>query len=123
MAHIALFHSVLGLRSAELSAAQRLRRAGHEVVTPDLGVDLALDHVGGRAFAACLPAPRSTARSSTSASSTRRRTIDLDALSYHHLRVHGVSFGVTRAAELGAVIAAAGHDLLPAVADGRVRPS
>ncbi|MFG2212590.1 hypothetical protein [Streptomyces sp. NPDC048638] len=34
------------------------------------------------------PLPRSTARSSTSASSTRRRTIDLDALSYHHLRVH-----------------------------------
>lgn len=36
MAHIALFHSVLGLRSAELFAAERLRRAGHEVVTPDL---------------------------------------------------------------------------------------
>ncbi|MDQ0792250.1 dienelactone hydrolase family protein [Streptomyces sp. B1I3] len=36
MAHIALFHSVLGLRSAELLAAERLRRAGHEVVTPDL---------------------------------------------------------------------------------------
>lgn len=34
--HIALFHSVLGLRSAELLAAERLRRAGHEVVTPDL---------------------------------------------------------------------------------------
>ncbi|MBA0050192.1 dienelactone hydrolase family protein [Streptomyces sp. AJS327] len=36
MAHIALFHSVLGLRSAERLAAERLRRAGHEVVTPDL---------------------------------------------------------------------------------------
>lgn len=36
MAHIALFHSVLGLRSAELLAAERLRRAGHEVITPDL---------------------------------------------------------------------------------------
>ncbi|MGW1127809.1 dienelactone hydrolase family protein [Streptomyces sp. NPDC002526] len=36
MAHIALFHSVLGLRSAELLAAERLRRAGHGVVTPDL---------------------------------------------------------------------------------------
>jgi dienelactone hydrolase len=36
MAHIALFHSVLGLRSAELLAAERLRHAGHEVVTPDL---------------------------------------------------------------------------------------
>ncbi|MCG7209396.1 dienelactone hydrolase family protein [Streptomyces arenae] len=36
MVHIALFHSVLGLRPAELLAAERLRRAGHEVVTPDL---------------------------------------------------------------------------------------
>ncbi|MFI6703619.1 dienelactone hydrolase family protein [Streptomyces sp. NPDC050509] len=36
MAHIALFHSVLGLRPAELRAAERLCRAGHEVVTPDL---------------------------------------------------------------------------------------
>ncbi|MEW1693847.1 dienelactone hydrolase family protein [Streptomyces sp. NPDC091265] len=36
MAHIALFHSVLGLRPAELRAAERLCRAGHDVVTPDL---------------------------------------------------------------------------------------
>ncbi|WP_103503006.1 dienelactone hydrolase family protein [Streptomyces sp. SM14] len=36
MAHIALFHSVLGLRPAELLAAERLRGAGHEVVAPDL---------------------------------------------------------------------------------------
>ncbi|WP_130797247.1 dienelactone hydrolase family protein [Streptomyces otsuchiensis] len=36
MAHVALFHSVLGLRRAELLAAERLRGAGHEVVTPDL---------------------------------------------------------------------------------------
>lgn len=36
MTHIALFHSVLGLRPVELSAAERLRAAGHEVTTPDL---------------------------------------------------------------------------------------
>ncbi|MFI1416562.1 dienelactone hydrolase family protein [Streptomyces sp. NPDC020731] len=34
--HIALFHSVLGLRPVELLAAERLRRAGHEVSAPDL---------------------------------------------------------------------------------------
>lgn len=34
--HIAMFHSVLGLRPVELLAAERLRGAGHEVVTPDL---------------------------------------------------------------------------------------
>jgi dienelactone hydrolase len=36
MAHVVLFHSVLGLRSVELSAAERLRVAGHDVITPDL---------------------------------------------------------------------------------------
>ncbi|MEU6429915.1 dienelactone hydrolase family protein [Microbispora sp. NPDC046973] len=36
MAHIALFHSVYGLRSVERAAADRLCAAGHEVVTPDL---------------------------------------------------------------------------------------
>jgi dienelactone hydrolase len=36
MAPVALFHSVLGLRSAEVLIAERLRRAGHEVITPDL---------------------------------------------------------------------------------------
>lgn len=36
MAHVVLFHSVLGLRSAELTASERLRRAGHRVLTPDL---------------------------------------------------------------------------------------
>jgi dienelactone hydrolase len=33
---IVLFHSMLGLRPAELDGAERLRAAGHPVVTPDL---------------------------------------------------------------------------------------
>jgi dienelactone hydrolase len=36
MATIVLFHSMLGLRPVETRAADRLRAAGHEVVTPDL---------------------------------------------------------------------------------------
>ena len=36
MGSLALFHSVYGLRPAVLAAAQRLRSAGHTVVTPDL---------------------------------------------------------------------------------------
>ena len=36
MAQILLFHSVYGLRPAVFAAADRLRAAGHEVVTPDL---------------------------------------------------------------------------------------
>jgi dienelactone hydrolase len=36
MTHIVLFHSVYGLRPAVLAHADRLRAAGHRVVTPDL---------------------------------------------------------------------------------------
>ena len=36
MSHLALFHSVYGLRPAVLAAAELLRDAGHQVVTPDL---------------------------------------------------------------------------------------
>ncbi|MEU9331413.1 zinc-binding dehydrogenase [Streptomyces canus] len=87
------------------------------------GEGVALDHVGGQTFAACLPATRTDGtvvnigRLDQAAS-----TIDLDALSYRHLRVQGVSFGFTRPAELGTVIATARQKLLAAVADGRVRP-
>jgi dienelactone hydrolase len=34
--NIVVFHSVLGLRPVEFGAAERLRAAGHDVVTPDL---------------------------------------------------------------------------------------
>jgi dienelactone hydrolase len=36
MAQVVMFHSALGLRDAELTAAERLRAAGHDVLTPDL---------------------------------------------------------------------------------------
>ncbi|GIJ25097.1 dienelactone hydrolase [Micromonospora qiuiae] len=36
MGHVVLFHSVYGLRPAVLTAADRLRAAGHQVAVPDL---------------------------------------------------------------------------------------
>lgn len=39
MATVVLFHSVLGLRPGVVEAAERLRRAGHAVHTPDLYLD------------------------------------------------------------------------------------
>ncbi|SCL35224.1 Dienelactone hydrolase [Micromonospora nigra] len=45
MGHIVLFHSVYGLRPAVLTAADRLRGAGHEVHTPDLYAAAAVDTV------------------------------------------------------------------------------
>ncbi|WP_410611256.1 quinone oxidoreductase family protein [Amycolatopsis sp. lyj-109] len=87
------------------------------------GADVVLDHVGGQTFADCLRATRiDGAVVNIGRLDTARSSIDLDALSYRHLRLRGVSFGFTRAAELGAVIANAGDQLLPAVADGRIRP-
>ncbi|WP_439678401.1 quinone oxidoreductase family protein [Embleya sp. MST-111070] len=91
-------------------------------ITGGEGVDLVLDHVGGATFAACLPATRvdgtvvNIGRLDRAAS-----TIDLDALSYRHLRVRGVSFGFSRPAELGAVLSGAVEALRPALLDGRVR--
>jgi NADPH2:quinone reductase len=100
--------------------------ARHQVTgasTGGEGAEVVLDHVGGQTFAACLSAARvDGAVINIGRLDTAAATIDLDALSYRHLRVQGVSFGFTRAAELGSVIAAAGRDLLPAVAGGRVRP-
>ncbi|WP_229401437.1 dienelactone hydrolase family protein [Micromonospora okii] len=45
MSQIALFHSVYGLRPAVSAAADRLRAAGHRVVTPDLYGEPAADTV------------------------------------------------------------------------------
>lgn len=43
MANIVLFHSVLGLRPAVKTAAEKLRKAGHTVFTPDLYSGMVFD--------------------------------------------------------------------------------
>ncbi|MFF5174610.1 dienelactone hydrolase family protein [Micromonospora sp. NPDC000089] len=47
MAHVALFHSVFGLRPAVRVAADRLRAAGHRVTAPDLYGEPAADSAEG----------------------------------------------------------------------------
>ncbi|WP_211881241.1 quinone oxidoreductase family protein [Pseudarthrobacter albicanus] len=91
--------------------------------TDGQGADLVLDHVGGQTFADCLPATRVDGRIvNIGRLDQAESTINLDALSYRHLRIAGVSFGFSRPDELGHVIAALAHQVLPAVADGRIRP-
>lgn len=91
--------------------------------TGGAGVDVVLDHVGGEVLAACVPATRThgdlvnIGRLGPSVC-----PVDLDALSYRNLRLQGVSYGFTDPDELGDVVAAVTADVLPAVADGRVRP-
>jgi dienelactone hydrolase len=60
---IVLFHSVYGLRSAEIAAAERWRAAGHRVVTPDLyHGESAVKITGGFALADRIGWPLITAR-------------------------------------------------------------
>lgn len=89
--------------------------------TDGKGVDLVLDHVGGQAFADGLGGVR---KGGTVVQIGRldqaSTTIDLDTLSYGRLTVRGVSFGAPD--ELAELLTGAAIELLPAVADGRVRP-
>lgn len=83
----------------------------------------ALGPDAGDTFAQCLPATAvdghvvNIGRLAGSAS-----TIDLDALSYRHLTVHGVSFGFSRDWETVPILQRLRTEVLPAVARGRIGP-
>jgi NADPH2:quinone reductase len=87
------------------------------------GVDVVLDHVGGGLLAAALPGTKvggslvNIGRLGGASS-----TVDLDALSYRHLTLRGVSFGFADPEQIGRVLREAVPLLLPAVAAGRIRP-
>ncbi|QZY52629.1 quinone oxidoreductase family protein [Leucobacter tenebrionis] len=91
--------------------------------TDGRGVDLVLDHIAGQTFAQCLPA---TAHDGHVVNIGRlagpASTIDLDALSYRHLTVHGVSFGFSRDWETVPILDALHAQVLPAVERGEIRP-
>lgn len=91
--------------------------------TDGKGADVVLDHIAGQTFAQCLPATAvdghvvNIGRLAGPASE-----IDLDALSYRHLTVHGVSFGYSRDWETVPILQAQADAVLPAVAEGKIRP-
>ena len=91
--------------------------------TEGKGADVVLDHVAGQTFAQCLPATAvdghvvNIGRLAGPAS-----TIDIDALSYRHLTVHGVSFGFCRDGETVPILEGLQTDVLPAVGRGEIRP-
>jgi len=110
-----------GADSVVVTQGQDLTRAVLDA-TGEEGVEVVLDHVGGRTFADCLPATRVDGHVvNIGRLDGPRSTIDLDALSYRHLHVRGVSFGFSRPEALGQVVAAAIDEVMPAVADGRIR--
>ncbi|MFG2594937.1 zinc-binding alcohol dehydrogenase family protein [Streptomyces sp. NPDC048462] len=91
--------------------------------TNGAGADVVLDHVAGDTFAACLPA---TAVDGQVVNIGRlagpSATIDLDALSFRHLTVHGVSFGFTRDWETVPILEGLRAEVLPAVDRGDITP-
>lgn len=91
--------------------------------TDGKGADAVLDHVAGNTFAHCLPA---TAVDGHVVNIGRLdgpvSTINLDALSYRHLTVHGVSFGFSRDWETVPILEALRDQVLPAVTRGDIAP-
>ncbi|MFJ6701080.1 zinc-binding dehydrogenase [Streptomyces sp. NPDC091272] len=87
------------------------------------GADVVLDHAAGDTFAACLPA---TALDRQVVNIGRlagpAATVDLDALPFRHLTVHGVSFGFSQDWETVPVPEGLRAEVLPAVARGDVAP-
>lgn len=91
--------------------------------TNGAGVDIVLDHVGGQLFADSL----STTRLGGTVVNIGRlggheSTIDLNALAFRRLRVLGTTFSVRTPDELASVCSGLIPQVLPAVADGRIRP-
>lgn len=87
------------------------------------GVDVVIDHVGGSVLAANLGAMAIGGRLvSVGRLGPVVGEIDLDLLARKNLRLIGVSFRTRTIDQYGEVARAAAEAVLPAVADGRVRP-
>jgi NADPH:quinone reductase len=91
--------------------------------TDGAGVDVVLDHVGGQLFADAFAATRvgGTVINIGRLAGTQS-TVDLNTMSFRRLRVFGTTFSVRTPDELAAVCAAVRPEVMPAVADGRIRP-
>ncbi|MFJ9566950.1 zinc-binding dehydrogenase, partial [Streptomyces fuscichromogenes] len=86
------------------------------------GADLTLDHVGGRLFADTFLATRIGGTVvNVGRLAGAESTIDLDQLSFRRLRVIGTTFSVRTPDELADVCTGLMADVVPAVAEGRIR--
>lgn len=91
--------------------------------TAGAGVDVVLDHVGGQLFGQTLPATRVRGTIvNIGRLAGPEATIDLNQLAFRRLRMLGTTFSVRTPDELADVCAALVPEVLPAVADGRIRP-
>jgi NADPH:quinone reductase-like Zn-dependent oxidoreductase len=88
------------------------------------GVDLVVNNVGGTVFAECVRALAYQGRLATVGYLDRTMTseVDLEALHSKRLRLFGVSNKLRTAAQRAETVRGFVRDLLPALADGRMRP-
>ncbi len=88
------------------------------------GVDLVVNNVGGTVFAECVRALAYQGRLATVGYLDRTLTseIDLEALHSKRLRLFGVSNKLRTAAERAETVRGFVREVLPAFADGRLRP-
>jgi len=88
------------------------------------GVDLVVNNVGGTVFAECIRALAYQGRLATVGYLDRTMTseIDLEALHSKRLRLFGVSNKLRTAAQRAETVQGFVRDMLPALADGRIRP-
>jgi NADPH:quinone reductase-like Zn-dependent oxidoreductase len=130
--------SVIGT-SGSAAKLERLRPLGLDVgvqgrgggfldaalkATGGKGVDLVVNSVGGTVFAECVRALAYQGRLATVGYLDRTMTaeIDLDALHSKRLRLFGVSNKLRTAGERAETVRGFMREVLPALADGRVRP-
>jgi NADPH2:quinone reductase len=88
------------------------------------GVDLVVNAVGGSVFPACMRALAFQGRLATVGyvDGVVRSEIDLEALHAKRLHLFGVSNKLRNAAQRAETVAGFTRDVLPALADGRLRP-
>ena len=88
------------------------------------GVDLVVNTVGGSVFAECVRCMGFEARLATVGyvDQTLKAEIDLQALHAKRLTLFGVSNKLRNADQRAAGVPAFAADILPAIADGRIRP-
>jgi NADPH:quinone reductase-like Zn-dependent oxidoreductase len=125
--------------SGSASKLERLKRLGLDVAvqgraggfletamkaTGGKGVDLVVNTVGGTVFAECIRALAYQGRLATVGYLDRTMTaeIDLDALHSKRLRLFGVSNKLRTAPQRAETVHGFVRDVLPALADGRLRP-
>lgn len=99
-------------------------RAAVMEATAQHGVDLVVNTVGGSVFAECVKCLAFEGRLATVGyvDQTLKAEIDLQALHVKRLTLFGVSNKMRSAEQRAAGVPAFVRDLLPAIADGRIRP-